>query len=117
MQSGDHMAIIVEIDNVKYYVDCGAPARFFKPVAFEENPLNETEFGSDMIRITSLDQAHDLYEYVRFSNGERSGNSWKFNANEKQEIEDFNEIIRNSNQVGAPFMRILRCQIWQTKEK
>ncbi|MDZ5472850.1 arylamine N-acetyltransferase [Bacillus sp. 31A1R] len=115
MLSEQHMAIVVLIDGVKYYVDCGAAAPFFKPVDFEFNPTHETVFGKDVIRISPSIKA-GVYQYKRFMNGVQSGETWEFTPKEEYIIEDFSDIILKSNQEKAPFMTLLRCQLYQTNK-
>ncbi|MFT4413644.1 arylamine N-acetyltransferase [Fredinandcohnia humi] len=111
-----HIGIIVIIENEKFYVDCGAAAPFFKPVDIENNDQGSTVFGTDCINILPVDQANHEYTYVRYTNGVQSGDEWRFNSHKKQEFSDFTEIISKSYKIGAPFMEILRCQIWQSEK-
>jgi N-hydroxyarylamine O-acetyltransferase len=114
MLGQEHMAIIVVIDQTKYYVDCGAAAPFFKPVNFVNNHANATEFGTDRINIVPLEPVGHIYEFVRFNNGEPSGKPWRFNSIKENQIKDFNDVILKSSKIGATFMNILRCQICQS---
>lgn len=112
-----HMGIIVKFSDEHIYVDCGAAAPFFKPVRFEKGKNKITNFGNDMVHLLKLDSEIDTYKYIRYTNGEQSGDVWAFNPRLKVNVSDFNLVIEKSNEPGAPFMSILRCQLYQTSKK
>jgi arylamine N-acetyltransferase len=85
----DHMAIIVTIDGDNYYVDCGAAAPFFEPVAFEKNKENVSAFGGEEVRLEADKTVPDLYHYVRKRDGIISHESWGFYANQPYSLDDF----------------------------
>lgn len=114
MLGKEHMAIIVTIDNDKFYVDCGAAFPFFKPVSFENDPHNITKFGNDNVRLLPLQSGTNNYQYIRYTNGKQSGKAWRFNSQQVSTISDFDQPIKLSNRPRTPFMIILRCQLYQT---
>jgi N-hydroxyarylamine O-acetyltransferase len=114
MLGGQHMGIIVRLDGVKYYVDCGAAAPFFKPVDFERNHSNNTRFGIDCVNLLPNDTLENEYKYVRFMNGKQSGEIWGFHSEKEYKFEDFAEVISKSNKEDATFMTFLRCQLYQS---
>jgi N-hydroxyarylamine O-acetyltransferase len=117
MLGGQHLGIIVRLDGVKYYVDCGAAAPFFKPVDFERDQKNNTRFGLDCINLLPADTQGDEYKYVRYMNGKQSGETWTFHSEKDYRFEDFAEVISKSNKEDAPFMTFLRCQLYQSNRK
>jgi N-hydroxyarylamine O-acetyltransferase len=117
MLGNEHMGIIVDLPNEdeKVYVDCGAAAPFFKPVRFEMDHLNTSEFGDDKVKLLPVSPNEGQYKYVRYTNGKQSGKVWEFDITKKCEFEDFSEVIQQANRPNTTFMTILRCQLWQTK--
>lgn len=114
MLGNEHMGIIVNIENERFYVDCGAAAPFFKPVCFEKDINYITHFGKDEVYISPVDLENNRYKYVRYTNGKQNGKTWHFNSSKVAKVSDFNEAIEVSNKSNAPFMSILRCQLYQT---
>ncbi|WP_346726923.1 arylamine N-acetyltransferase [Bacillus suaedae] len=114
MLGEEHMGIIVEIENERFYVDCGAAAPIFKPVNFENDDKNISSFGKDVVNIVPVDSSRNTYNYVRYTNGKQNGKNWVFNSVKETKIEHFNEVMKRANQPNAPFMTILRCQLYQT---
>lgn len=117
MLGEEHMAIIVKIDNERIYVDCGAAAPFFKPVRFENDFENISSFGKDEVYILPEEPQGSRYKYVRFNDGKQSGKTWHFNSRKEAKFSEFNDVIENSNKPNAPFMTILRCQLYQTHKQ
>ncbi|MFO1446012.1 arylamine N-acetyltransferase [Bacillus sp. Bva_UNVM-123] len=109
-----HMAIIVDLYDDKYYVDCGAAAPFFQPLLLQKENNKITNFGNDRIHILSKNEK--AYDYVRITDGKQSGETWKFNPAVSNELADFNSVIDKSNTPGSTFMLILRCQMYQLKK-
>ncbi|PPA69285.1 arylamine N-acetyltransferase [Jeotgalibacillus proteolyticus] len=114
MLGEEHMGIIVKIDHERFYIDCGAAAPFFKPVRFESDFKNTSSFGRDEVHLLPEDPERNAFKYVRFTNGEQSGKTWKFNSRKEAKLSDFNGVMVRSNKPDAPFMTILRCQFYQT---
>lgn len=114
MLGEEHMGIIVKIENERFYVDCGAAAPIFKPVNFENDYKNISSFGKDVVNIVPVDSSRNTYKYVRYTNGKQNGKNWGFNSVKETKIEHFNEVMKRANQPNAPFMTILRCQLYQT---
>ncbi|PLR75324.1 arylamine N-acetyltransferase [Bacillus sp. V3-13] len=114
MLGKEHIGIIVELDGERVYVDCGAAAPFFKPVRFENDLKNVSQFGDDRVQLLPVDRQNDEYKYVRYTQGKQSGSTWGFNSRQACDLRDFSNAIDKSNQPGATFMTILRCQLWQT---
>ncbi|GGK17904.1 hypothetical protein GCM10010965_08630 [Caldalkalibacillus thermarum] len=113
MLSQEHMAIVVVFeDEKKVYVDCGAAAPFFEPIPLDGKAYT-VRFGPEEIRLQPLSNTEDVYIYERFYKRKQNGKVWRFDANQKYELSDFVPLIAQSNQPGAPFMSILRCQLWQ----
>lgn len=117
MLGNEHMGIIVKIDNERFYVDCGAAAPFFKPVCFEHDTRNISKFGKDEVYLLPVDVQSNRYKYVRFTNAKQNGKAWHFNSRQPATLGDFNEVIEKSKESNAPFMSILRCQLYQTDKK
>ncbi|MHC0036367.1 arylamine N-acetyltransferase [Pseudoneobacillus sp. C159] len=111
-----HMGIVVEIETERVYVDCGAAAPIFKPIRFEHNSENKAQFGEDQVFLKLVNPDQDEFEYVRYLGGVQSGNSWTFHSKKKFQLSDFYQVITDSNQPGADFMTLLRCQLWQTEQ-
>ncbi|ARK32475.1 arylamine N-acetyltransferase [Halalkalibacter krulwichiae] len=116
MLGEEHMGIIVKIDNERFYIDCGAAAPFFKPVRFE-NFKNISFFGKDEVFILPEEPQRDRYKYVRYTNGIQSGKTWHFDSRKEAKVRDFHDVIERSNKPNAPFMTILRCQLYQTRKQ
>ncbi|PLR84839.1 arylamine N-acetyltransferase [Bacillus sp. V33-4] len=116
MLGKEHIGIIVDVEGERVYVDCGAAAPFFKPVRFENDPNNVSQFGDDKVQLLRVDGEKHQYKYVRYTQGKQSGNTWEFNSKKAFELADFSHAIEKSNQPGATFMSILRCQLWQTEK-
>jgi len=114
MLGEEHMGIIVKMDNERFYVDCGAAAPFFKPVRFENDLKNISDFGKDEVYILPEEIQINRYKYVRYTNGKQNGRTWCFNSRNEAKVSDFNDVIEKSNKPNAPFMTILRCQLYQT---
>ncbi|GAA0361490.1 arylamine N-acetyltransferase [Bacillus horti] len=114
MLGNEHMGIVVQLDCEKVYVDCGAAAPIFKPVRFESNHQNVSEFADDRVHILPVNPQLSSYKYVRYTQGKQSGRDWDFKADQKQTIQDFQDVIQAANKPGTTFMKILRCQLWQT---
>lgn len=114
MLGEEHMGIIVKMDNERFYVDCGAAAPFFKPVRFENDLKNISDFGKDEVYILPEEIQINRYKYVRYTNGKQNGKTWRFNSRKEAKVSDFNDVIEKSNKPNAPFMTILRCQLYQT---
>lgn len=112
-----HMGILVELDKEKVYVDCGASAPIFRPVYFERDPQNVSQFGEDKVHILPADPETGQYKYVRYIQGKQSGEDWEFNVREKCTMQDFQTIIEQSNEPKTTFMKLLRCQLWQLDKK
>lgn len=117
MLGKEHMGIIVKIDHVRFYVDCGAAAPFFKPVPFEKELENVSSFGLDEVHLRPVDIKNHEYTYTRFTNGTQSGKVWHFHSRLKAELNDFTPALQKSFEVNAPFMTILRCQRYQTNKQ
>ncbi|KAB2331718.1 arylamine N-acetyltransferase [Bacillus mesophilum] len=117
MLGEEHMAIIVKIDNERFYIDCGAAAPFFKPVRFEGNFENISSFGKDEVNILPEEPHRNRYKYVRYINGKQSGKAWHFNSRKEVKVSDFNDVIEKSNKPNSTFMTILRCQLYQTSKQ
>ncbi|GIN86805.1 hypothetical protein J6TS2_31910 [Heyndrickxia sporothermodurans] len=117
MLGEEHMGIIVKIDHERFYIDCGAAAPFFKPVRFENNFENISSFGKDEVYILPEEPQRNRYKYVRYTNGNQSGKTWHFNSRKEAKVSDFNDVIEKSNKHNAPFMTILRCQLYQTRKQ
>lgn len=112
----DHIAILVEVPEFSFervYIDCGAAAPFFKPVRFEADPNNVSQFGSDQVFLRQVDEERGIYHFVRYRNGEKTGKDWLFDVNDRYEFEDFSDIVELSNLPNSTFMSLLRCQLWQ----
>ncbi|MEH7387711.1 arylamine N-acetyltransferase [Bacillus sp. JJ1521] len=114
MLGNEHIGIIVKIDNERFYVDCGAAAPFFKPVRFEDDTKNRSHFGKDEVFLLPDKVQSNKYKYVRYTNAKQSGKTWHFNSRQVAKVSDFQEVIEKSNKPNAPFMTILRCQLYQT---
>ncbi|WP_139492349.1 arylamine N-acetyltransferase [Brevibacillus dissolubilis] len=113
----DHMAILVELpewDGEKVYVDCGAAAPFLEPVRFIGGQENHTAFGIDAVKLVPDAEHAGEYLFVRYRRGEVVSPQWVFDPNQKAEMSDFAPVIEMMNQPGSPFMKILRCQLYQT---
>ncbi|SDC66727.1 arylamine N-acetyltransferase [Shouchella lonarensis] len=117
MLGEEHVGIIVTIDQVKYYVDCGAAAPFFRPVNLNNTSHNAAVFGGDCVHILPVNMHEQQFKYERFVNGEQNGKTWFFQANKRCEVADFRAVMTASNQAGTTFMTILRCQKWQTDQE
>ncbi|MGD7045998.1 arylamine N-acetyltransferase [Jeotgalibacillus proteolyticus] len=117
MLGEEHMGIIVVMNHERFYVDCGAAAPFFKPVSFERNFTTISSFGKDEVYLLPEEPQQNRYKYVRYTNGSQSGKTWHFNSRKEAKVEDFDEVIQKSNEPAAPFMTILRCQLYQTDKK
>ncbi|MDA7028225.1 hypothetical protein PJ311_16780 [Bacillus sp. CLL-7-23] len=113
------MGIIVKIDKEHFYVDCGAaaPAPFFKPVRFENDFENISPFGKDEVYIIPVKPQRNRYKHVRYTNGKQSGKTWNFNSRKVAKVNDFNNVIEKSIKPNAPFMTILRCQLYQNRKQ
>lgn len=114
MLGEEHMGIIVKFDNELFYIDCGAAAPFFKPVRLDDNLDNIASFGGDEVYILPNEPIGNGYKYVRYINGKQNGKTWHFNSQKEAKVSDFHDVIEKSNQSNAPFMTILRCQLYQT---
>ncbi|CAG9621558.1 arylamine N-acetyltransferase [Sutcliffiella rhizosphaerae] len=117
MLGEEHMGIIVNINNDKYYVDCGAAAPLFKPIRIDNTTKSVSSFGRDEIYILPVDSEGIKYKYDRFTNGKQSGRTWHFEPGKEAIVSDFEAVIKKSNKPAAPFMNILRCQLYQTTEQ
>ncbi|ALC80458.1 arylamine N-acetyltransferase [Bacillus gobiensis] len=113
MLGNQHMAIIVNIDSEKMYVDCGAAAPMFKPVRFESDHQNSSRFGEDYVNIVPASSENNSYRYIRYIRGKQSGKAWNFDSKKAYEVNDFADIIQKSYIPQAAFMSMLRCQLWQ----
>jgi arylamine N-acetyltransferase len=114
MLGKEHMGIIVIVDQERVYVDCGAAAPFFKPVRFESDHQNISQFGKDEVYLLPVRPQNYEYQYIRYVQGKQNGKVWEFNSTKACQVNDFTEAIIKSNQPGSSFMTILRCQRWQT---
>lgn len=112
-----HIAIIIQLEGERVYVDCGAAAPFFRPVRFESDPDNQSRFGADVVEIRSDSDQPGLYRYTRYIQGEPSGPIWDFYPDHRRDLSDFEENIIASYAPGATFMKILRCQLWQPEQQ
>lgn len=112
-----HMAIIIQLEKERLYVDCGAAAPFFRPVRFESDPNNQSRFGADVVEIRPVPEEPGLYRYNRYFKEEPTGPLWEFNPDQKRDLSDFKENIIASYAPGATFMKILRCQLWQPEQE
>lgn len=115
----DHMAILVqlpELDGEQVYVDCGAAAPFFKPVRFETDPENLSEFGIEQVRLVRDQETPFLYHFMRYRRNELVSENWSFYSNQPREFADFHEVIEKANQPGSFFLSSLRCQLWQPEQ-
>ncbi|MDG5472353.1 arylamine N-acetyltransferase [Jeotgalibacillus sp. ET6] len=117
MLGEEHMGIIVVINHERFYVDGGAAAPFFKPVSFESDFRNISSFGKDEVYLLPEEPGQNLYKYIRYANGSQSGKTWHFHSRKEAKVEDFSGVIQKSNEPAAPFMTILRCQLYQTDKK
>lgn len=117
MLGEEHMGIVVKLENRRFYVDCGAAAPFLKPVNFEEDQGNTSSFGKDEVHISPEEPQRNRYKYIRYTNGKQSGRTWHFDSGRKAEVSDFHDVMEKSNKPGAPFMTILRCQLYQTSKQ
>lgn len=115
MLGNEHMAIIVTLNHKRFYIDCGAAAPIFRPVRFESDYQNVSQFGDDKVYLLPVQPQNHEYKYVRYIQGEQSGKVWGFYSDKEYQVDDFTRAIKNSYQSGAPFMTILRCQLWQTE--
>ncbi|MBO8162188.1 MAG: arylamine N-acetyltransferase [Brevibacillus sp.] len=116
----DHMAILVTLPDLpgeRVYVDCGSAAPLFKPVRFEHDRQNLSSFGSEQVRIIPDQKQPGYYRYLRYRRNELISNQWVFHPDEKKSLADFAPIIEQSNQPGAPFMSLLRCQLFQLDKR
>ncbi|WP_099302420.1 arylamine N-acetyltransferase [Bacillus sp. Marseille-P3800] len=111
---GVHMAIIVNMDEQIYYVDCGAAAPFFKPILLEKQDTQSEPFGSDMITFTYKGDSE--FEYQRYLEEKKSGESWLFNLNHSFTLKDFDVLYRDSFKSDATFMKLFRCQLYQLNQ-
>lgn len=116
MLGNEHMGIIVKIDNQNVYVDCGAAAPFFRPVRFENDHQNISQFGNDEVHLLPVQPHNHMYKYVRYTQGKQNGKTWGFNSRQEYKVSDFNKAMQESNKPNSTFMSILRCQIWQTNK-
>jgi N-hydroxyarylamine O-acetyltransferase len=112
MLGKEHMAIVVVIDNERFYVDCGAAAPFFKPVKLMGLETKVSSFGDDNVQLVFV--RSDTYNYIRFIQGEQSGKVWPFDLLQQYDVQDFIPASQTSIMPNSPFMKILRCQKWQT---
>ena len=117
MLGEEHIGIIVKIDNERFYIDCGAAAPFFKPVCLENNLDNISSFGKDEVYILPEELQENSFKYVRYTNGKQNGKTWHFNSRKEAQISDFKDVIEKSNKPNAPFMTILRCQLYQDRKQ
>lgn len=117
MLGKEHIGIIVDLDERRYYVDVGAAAPFFKPVRFESKHDNGAHFGKDEVCLLPVDLNNNEFKYIRYTNGKQNGKTWHFNANQAVTINDFREVIKKSYMSAAPFISIFRCQLYQTDQK
>lgn len=112
-----HMAIIIQLEGERVYVDCGAAAPFFRPVRFETDLDNQSRFGDDVVEIRPDPEEPGLYRYTRYIKGEPTGPLWEFYPDQRRDLSDFKENIIASYVPGATFMKILRCQLWQPEQQ
>ncbi|MDQ0207648.1 arylamine N-acetyltransferase [Alkalicoccobacillus murimartini] len=108
-----HLAIIVQLDHQAYYVDVGSTAPIFEPINLDLEANTERRFGKEKMEIT---KSGNQFEYIRWVNGQNRDMQWTFTMNEEIELEHFKPIYEKSIQPGTPFMKILRCQLWQTDQ-
>lgn len=111
-----HIGIIVQLEEERLYVDCGAAAPFFRPVRFETDLENVSRFGEDTVEIRSDPDDKRIYRYTRYIQGKPSGPLWDFQPDHRCNLSDFGENIIASYLPGATFMKILRCQLWQPEQ-
>ncbi|MFE7065163.1 hypothetical protein ACFVAD_23960 [Sutcliffiella sp. NPDC057660] len=69
------------------------------------------------MHISPEEPQRNRYKYVRYTNGKQSGRTWHFDSGRKAEVSDFHDVMEKSNKPGAPFMTILRCQLYQTSKQ
>lgn len=117
MLGEEHIGIIVKINNERLYVDCGAAAPIFKPVRFEKNIKNISSFGKEEVYLLPVTAQRNCYKFVRYTNGQKSKKIWCFHSRKEATVKDFNELIERSYKPNAPFMTILRCQLYQTSKQ
>ncbi|MBO1002616.1 arylamine N-acetyltransferase [Pseudogracilibacillus auburnensis] len=110
-----HMGIIVKLNGDKYYVDIGAAAPLFSPLLLQNKDNYDTNFGNDRIHIVNKNDG--TYDYIRLTDGKKSGETWSFNPSNSNNIFDFHSLIDKSNEPGSTFMTILRCQLYQLKKR
>ncbi|BAB05900.1 arylamine N-acetyltransferase [Halalkalibacterium halodurans] len=117
MLGGEHLGIIVQMDDEPFYVDCGATAPLFSPVRLEGHATTSTRFGRDVVLLQPDDTPPFNYKYIRIIDGEQSGNTWYFHSHDKKTINDFLPALERSYQLGTTFMTILRCHLYQPDQK
>lgn len=76
---------------------------------------DDTNFGNDRIHIRNKKAGR--YDYIRLTDGKKSGETWSFNPSNSYNISDFHSVIDTSNEPGSTFMTILRCQMYQSEKK
>lgn len=116
----DHMAILVELPDLpgeRVYVDCGAAAPLFRPVRFERDVHNQSSFAGEQVRLVPDQKQKGFYRYLRYRGNELISNEWLFHPDARKSFAQFIPLIERSNQPGASFMRLLRCQLFQLDKR
>lgn len=108
-----HLAILVQLNDDAYYVDCGSTAPIFKPLLLGK----ETERNLGNARVEIIQTAKQSFEHKRYLNERQTGITWTFNTSEHLTLNDFTTIMQKSCQHDGSFMQIIRCQLYQTEQK
>jgi N-hydroxyarylamine O-acetyltransferase len=116
MLGKSHVAILVRLPNKeRVYIDCGSAAPLFKPIHFETDPDNISQFGQDQVKIRPHSDQPGYYVYLRYRNGilRPESKEWVFHPDHPCRFHDLLPAIQESMRPGTFFMSMLRCQLWQ----
>lgn len=114
--SPTHMAILIRgllPNDEPVYVDMGAAAPIFAPVALHSAAEHEIAFGFDSVRIVRDSVQPERFRFLRFRRGELVSDRWNFDPSEAREIQDFSESVALTFQPDATYMGCLRVQLYQ----
>ncbi|TSB47633.1 arylamine N-acetyltransferase [Alkalicoccobacillus porphyridii] len=114
MLGQDHLAIIVKLNQRVYYVDVGSAAPIFEPIDLHTKENASRKFANEEIKIITSEKG---YEYVRWVDGKLRQTEWTFDIKQSIGLEQFKPVYLKSIQPGRAFMKILRCQLWQTDKQ
>lgn len=96
-----------------HYVDVGAAAAFFDPIPLT-NKTRDVQFAD--LRFHIAPQAGNHYLFTRFRKDVETGPKWLFDKTDHANPTDYANVIADSFKTDAPFMKVLRYQIWQPEQ-